>query len=193
MHSVTTSTILIALVLLVLIGWAVFVFNRLVRLRNQVRTAWADIDVQLLRRHDLVPQLVTAVQAYAGHERGLLEAVTALRTQALALNTPGNASPAQLGQVETALQSALSRLFALREAYPDLKASDNFMQLQRDLVEVEEHLQYARRFYNGAVRDLNDAVQRVPDLIVARSSGFAPAEFFQAGDEQRQAVKVQLP
>ncbi|HXH01391.1 MAG TPA: LemA family protein, partial [Xanthomonadaceae bacterium] len=97
------------------------------------------------------------------------------------------------GQVETALQSALGRLFALREAYPDLKASDNFMQLQRDLVEVEEHLQYARRFYNGAVRDLNDAVQRVPDLIVARSFGFAPAEFFQAGDEQRQAVKVQLP
>ena len=193
MDSVTTSTILIALVLLVLIGWAVFVFNRLVRLRNQVRTAWADIDVQLLRRHDLVPQLVTAVQAYAGHERGLLEAVTALRTQALALSTPDNASPAQLGQVETALQSALGRLFALREAYPDLKASGNFMQLQRDLVEVEEHLQYARRFYNGAVRDLNDAVQRVPDLVVARGFGFAPAEFFQAGDEQRQAVKVLLP
>lgn len=188
-----TSTILLAVVLLALLGWTVFAFNRLVRLRNQVRTAWADIDVQLLRRHDLVPQLVTAVQAYAGHERGLLEAVTALRTQALALTSPGNASPAQLGQVETSLQSALGRLFALREAYPDLKASENFMQLQRDLVEVEEHLQYARRFYNGAVRDLNDAVQRVPDLIVARSFGFAPAEFFQAGDEQRQAVKVQLP
>lgn len=174
-----------ALALLAL--WAVLAFNALVRLRNQVRTAWADIDVQLTRRHDLVPSLVAAVQAYADHESAALEAVTALRAQALAITTP-----ARLGDVETALEQAVARVIALQEAYPDLKASDNFAQLQRDLVEVEEQLQYARRFYNGAVRDLNDRIQRVPDLLVARSCGFREAEFFQAGDAHRTAVKVEL-
>ena len=183
----TTSLILIGLAAAMLVLWAIFAFNRLIRLRNQVRTAWADIDVQLIRRHDLVPQLVAAVQGYVGHERTLLEAVTALRTQAMALN-----SPAKLGEVESALEQLLGRLFVLQEAYPDLKASENFMQLQRDLVEVEEQLQYARRFYNGAVRDYNDAVQRVPDLVVARSFGFRDAEFFQTGGDERAAVKVEL-
>lgn len=182
-----TTSILIGMAAALLAAWAIFVFNRLVRLRNQVRTAWADIDVQLLRRHDLVPQLVAAVQGYAGHERTLLEAVTALRAQAMALT-----SPAKLGEVESALEQLLGRLFVLQEAYPDLKASENFMQLQRDLVEVEEQLQYARRFYNGAVRDYNDAVQRVPDLVVARSFGFRDAEFFQTGADERAAVKVEL-
>jgi LemA protein len=121
------------------------------------------------------------------HERALLEAVTALRSQAMTLK-----SPARLGEVESALEMAMGRLFALQEAYPDLKANQNFAQLQRDLVEVEEHLQYARRFYNGAVRDYNDAVQRVPDLVVARGFGFKDAEFFQTGDEQRAAVAVEL-
>jgi len=174
--------------LLALLLWAVLAFNRLVRLRNQVRTAWADIDVQLLRRHDLVPQLVSAVQAYAGHERAVLEAVTTLRAQALA-----QSSRPRLAQTEDALEQALGRLFALREAYPDLKASENFAQLQRDLVEVEEQLQYARRFYNGAVRDYNDATQRVPDLVVARLGGFAAEEFFESGDAQRAPVQVRLP
>ncbi len=183
----TSLTILIGLVAAMLVVWVIWAFNRLVRLRNQLRTAWADIDVQLIRRHDLVPQLVAAVQGYVGHERAVLEAVTALRTQALALK-----SPAKLGEVESALEQALGRLFALKEAYPDLKASENFAQLQRDLVEVEEHLQYARRFYNGAVRDYNDTVQRVPDLVVARSFGFDDAEFFQTGDDERAAVKVEL-
>lgn len=177
-----------AAVTLLLAGWAVYVFNRLVRLRNQMRGAWADIDVQLTRRHDLVPQLVTAVQAYAGHEKAVLAAVTELRAQALE-----QTSPARLGEVESALERALSRLFALQEAYPELKASDNFLQLQRDLVEVEEHLQYARRFYNGAVRDYNDAVQRVPDLAVARLFTFQGGEFYQARSEERSAVQVQLP
>ena len=168
--------------------WAVLAFNRLVRLRNQVRTAWADIDVQLMRRHDLVPQLVAAVRAYAGHERAALEAVTALRAEALA-----SPSRPRLAQLEDALEQAMGRLFALREAYPDLKASANFAQLQRDLVEVEEQLQYARRFYNGAVRDYNDATQRIPDLLVARLGGFAPEEFFEASAEQRAPVPVRLP
>jgi LemA protein len=170
-----------------LVAWGVFAFNRLVRLRNQVRTAWADIDVQLQRRHDLVPQLVAAVRGYAGHESALLEAVTALRAQAMAV-----ASPARLGALEQALEQAVGRLLLLREAYPDLKANQNFAQLQRELVEVEEQLQYARRFYNGAVRDLNDGVQRVPDLVVARAFGFGDAEFFQAAEGGRAAPVVEL-
>jgi len=172
---------------LALAAWAIFVFNRLVRLRNQTRTAWADIDVQLQRRHDLVPQLVAAVRGYAGHESATLQAVTELRAQALALRQPG-----QLEGVESALEQALTRLLALQEAYPDLKADANFSQLQRDLVETEEHLQYARRFYNGAVRDYSNAVQRVPDLLVARTAGFGAIEFFQAEADSRAAVKVEM-
>jgi LemA protein len=167
--------------------WFVFLYNRLVRLRNQVRTAWADIDVQLTRRHDLVPQLVSAVRGYASHEAAVLQAVTDLRSQAMALK-----SPTQLGEVETQLEQALSRILALKEAYPDLKASENFSQLQRDLVKVEETLQYARRFYNGAVRDYNVGVQRVPDVVLARAFGFSEAEFYQARDEERPNVQVQL-
>jgi len=181
-------TTVLLLIGLALAGWAVFTFNRLVRLRNQVRTAWADIDVQLARRHDLVPQLVAAVKGYAAHERAVLDSVTALRSQALA-----QTSPARLGEIETSLEQALGRLIVLQEAYPDLKASDNFAQLQRDLVEVEEQLQYARRFYNGAVRDSNTAIQRVPDLLIARIFRFAGAEFYQADDESRAPVPVALP
>ena len=178
---------ILVLIAAALLAWAVFAFNRLVRLRNQWRTAWADIDVQLQRRHDLVPQLVAAVQGYARHEGTLLEAVTALRARALGLQ-----GPKQLGEIEEALEQNLGRLLALREAYPDLEASANFMQLHQELVEVEEHLQYARRFYNGAVRDYNTAIQRVPDVLVARGFGFGEADFFQAGAEQRAAVKVEL-
>ena len=178
----------VALLLLAgLVAWAVLAYNRLVRLRTQWRTAWADIDVQLQRRHDLVPRLVSAVGAYAKHERATLDAVTELRARALATRTP-----AALGAVESELEQALGRLVAVVEAYPDLKASHNFLQLQRDLVEVEEHLQYARRFFNGAVRDYNTAIERVPDVLVARGFGFAPAEFFQAGAEEHAAVRVDL-
>lgn len=171
--------------LVLLIAWSVFSFNRLVRLRNQVLTAWSDIDVQLMRRHDLVPQLVAAVQGYARHERAVLQAVTELRARALSLK-----SPSQLGAVESELEQALGRLLALQEAYPKLKSSSNFAQLQRDLVLVEEHLQYARRFYNGAVRDYNDSVQRVPDLLIARGTGFGAAEFFQISNRERHAPVV---
>ena len=178
--------VLFAMLALLLV-WAVFAFNRLVRLRNQVRTAWADVDVQLIRRHDLVPSLVTAVKAYAGHEQAVLAVVTDLRGQAMAAQAPG-----KLGELESALQQGIGRLIALKEAYPDLKANQNFAQLQSDLVQVEEQLQYARRFYNGAVRDLNDTAQRIPDLLIAKSFGFANAEFFQANDSERAAVKVEL-
>jgi LemA protein len=168
------------------VAWAIWTFNKLVRLRNQTRTAWADIDVQLTRRHDLVPMLVESVKAYAGHEKALLENVAALRAQAMTLK-----SPQQLGQVESQLEQGLGRLFMLTEAYPDLKANQNFAQLQTELVEVEDHLQYARRFYNGAVRDLNDGIQKFPDSLIANSFGFAAAEFFRAGDDARAAPKVE--
>ena len=180
------DTVVVIIALLVL-AWGMFAYNRLVRLRNQVRTAWADIDVQLTRRHDLVPQLVAAVKGYANHEKVVLETVTTLRSRAVTLT-----SPAQLAEVESALEQAIGKLFALKEAYPDLKASENFMQLQRDLVEVEEHLQYARRFYNGAVRDFNDTAQRVPDVIVANAGNFRPMEFYQAREEERPAVRVEV-
>ena len=179
-------TVLAIFVIAVLV-WGAVSFNRLVSLRNQVRTAWADIDVQLRRRHDLVPQLVAAVKGYAGHERGVLTAVTELRAQAVALT-----SPAKLGEVEGALEKALTQLFALKESYPDLKANENFLKLQHDLVEVEDHLQYARRFYNGAVRDYNTTTQRFPDMLVAHAGGFTETEFFSAADEERGPVKVEL-
>ena len=177
----------VALIVLIVLGWAVVAYNRLVRLRNQVQTAWADIDVQLKRRHDLVPQLVGAVQGYAGHERGVLTAVTELRAQAVALT-----SPARLGEVEASLEKSLTQLFALKEAYPELKANENFLQLQRDLVQVEDNLQYARRFYNGAVRDFNTSTQRFPDMLVAHTGGFTEREFFSADEEDRPAIKVEL-
>ena len=180
-------TLFVVLALLALAVVALLLFNRLVRLRNLVRNAWADIDVQLQRRHDLVPQLVAAVKGYAGHEHALLAAVTELRARAMV-----NPEPARLGAIEGSLQSALGKLVLLAEAYPELKASDNFLQLQRDLVDVEDHLQYARRFYNGAVRDFNDATQRFPDLLVARGFGFEAAEFFETDDASRAAVDVEL-
>lgn len=167
--------------------WAMLSFNRLVRLRNMVRAGWADIDVQLMRRHDLVPMLVEAVRGYASHEKTTLDSVTALRGQAMKTE-----SPAKLAGIEHALGQGVGRLLLLREAYPELKSSENFLQLQRDLVDVEDHLQYARRFYNGAVRGLNDAVQKFPDLIVARSFGFNDAEFFEAGEGTHAAPKVEL-
>lgn len=175
------------LALVVLVGWAMLAFNRLVRLRNQVRTAWADIDVQLQRRHDLVPQLVAAVRGYASHEHALMESVTTLRAQAMA-----QSSPSQLGAIESALQAGVGRLVALVESYPDLKASANFLQLQHELVDVEDQLQYARRFYNGAVRDYDNGIQRLPDVVVANSFGFRGAEYFQAAESDRAAVRVEL-
>jgi len=178
-------TLLLLAVAVAVLLWGILSFNQFVHLRNQVRAAWADIDVQLRRRHDLVPNLVAVVQGYAAHEKATLELVTELRAQALSL-----ANPAQLGEVETRLEQGISRLIALQEAYPDLKASQNFAALQRDLVEVEDHLQYARRYYNGAVRDFNTLLERIPDLIIGRTFGFSREEFFQADAEERRAPEV---
>ncbi len=172
------------LALVVYIGW---MFNRLVRDRNQVHAAWGDVDVQLQRRHDLVPALVESVRGYAGHESQLFARVAAERTRARA--APGVAAR---GTAETTLGLDLSRLIALGEAYPDLKASSNFAQLSRELVDVEDALQHARRFYNGSVRDYNTHLQRFPDLFIARAFGFRAAEFFAAEDDAAPAPAVAL-
>lgn len=177
---------LILLAVVIVAGGAV-AFNSLVRLRNQVRTAWADIDVQLKLRHDLVPQLVAAVQGYKGYEQSVLTSVTELRSKAMATT-----SPARLGETEAALEKGLAQIIALKEAYPDLKANQSFLQLQRDLVGVEDNLQYARRFYNGAVRDYNTRIQRFPDMIVATTGGFTETEFFSADESDRAVVNVTL-
>ena len=158
---------------------AAVVFNDLVAARNQVRAAWSDIDVQLTRRHDLVPQLVAAVQGYASYERATLTTVTELRTRAVAA-----ASLADKAEAEGELGKQIDRILALQERYPDLKASESFLALQRELVEIEDHLQYARRFYNGAVRDLNTKIETFPALILARALAFKPAEFFRSGADQ---------
>lgn len=178
--------IALALGLVVLI-WAIWTYNRLVKKRNRVATAWGDIDVQLTRRHDLVPNLVSVVKRYAEHERDTLTSVTELRSQALATE-----SPARLGVIENELEALLSRLLVLREDYPDLKASDNFRQLSDQLVDVENHLQYARRYYNGSVRDLNTLIAQFPDLLIARLFKFEEAEFYTADSEQRVAPRVEI-
>jgi LemA protein len=173
----------VACVAIAIVLYLAITFNEFVAGRNQVRAAWADIDVQLQRRHDLVPQLAATVKGYAEHERATLDAVTALRTQAQA-----GKSVAERGRVEGELAAQVSRLLALQESYPDLKASANFLQLQRGLVEVEDHLQYARRFYNGAVRQYNTQIQHFPELLLAAPFGFRPQEYFQA--EEREAVRL---
>ena len=146
--------------LVLLLCWAVFAFNRLVRLRNQVRTAWADVDVQLLRRHDLVPSLVTAVKTYAGHEQAVLAAVTELRGQAMAAQAPG-----KLGELESALQQGIGRLIALKEAYPDLKANENFLDLQKQLEGTENRIAVARRDFIQAVQAYNTEIRTFPGRL----------------------------
>jgi len=178
--------IVLVLVLLVAV-WAAWIYNRLVMRRNRVATAWADIDVQLTRRHDLIPNLVRVVRHYAEHEGGTLTEVTQLRGAAVA-----EQRPARLGEIEGDIEKLLSKLLMLKENYPDLKADENFAQLSDKLVEVEDFLQYARRYYNGAVRDFNTQIGTFPDLIVARSFGFREAEFYQAEGSHRNAVVVEL-
>jgi LemA protein len=171
-----TAWIVIAVVA-ALVVYAVVVFNRLVRARNLVREGWSGIDVQLRRRSDLIPNLVETVRSYAAHERGLFEEVAEKRNLALsAVTVPGKDA------AERELQGSLGRLLALAEAYPDLKANQNFLKLQDQLAELEDQLQMARRYYNGAARDYNIAIQSVPDVLIARSTGFREEPFFQIDD-----------
>jgi LemA protein len=162
-------------VLAFLVVVAVFGYNRLVRLRNEVDTGWANIDVQLQRRTDLIPNLVEAVKGYAAHERGVFEEVTRARAALQQAAGPAAAAEADLG-----LTAALGRLFAVAEAYPELKASENFLRLQDDLTDTEDKISAARRYYNATVMYFNTAVQTFPWLLLARPFGFREREFFSA-------------
>lgn len=162
--------------------YVIVIYNRLVRDRNRVASAWSDIDVQLKRRHDLLPKLVDAVRQYASYERAALESITTLRTRSEQAVKVG-----EIGVIEQALGAGLGKLFALVESYPDLKADANFVDLQRNVSEVEQHIQYARRYYNGAVRALNVRVDSFPDLIVAKLFDYQKAEFFEIDEiEQKE-------
>ena len=163
----------------------VVLYNRLVRSRNRVSTAWSDIDVQLQRRHDLVPQLVKAVDAYARYERATLEAVTELRAEAMRV-----VDVEARGTAELALSEGVGRLLALAESYPDLKASENFLKLQGELVETENYLQFARRYYNGSVRDYNTLTETVPSNLVAGLFRFEPRAFFQKSSDEAANVPL---
>ena len=163
--------------------FALWAYNALVSKRNQVKEAWSDIDVQLKRRHNLVPNLVETVKGYATHEREAFESVTQARAQALGAQTPHDQA-----QAESGLTSTLKSLFAIAENYPDLKANANFLELQRELSDTEDKIQAARRFYNGNVRDFNTAVESVPTNIIANMFGFKTAEFFELDDEAARAV-----
>ncbi len=154
--------------------WGVVLYNRLVRDRNRVRTAWSDIDVQLKRRFDLIPKLVAAVDQYAAFERSTLTTLTELRSRTQQTDEIGARGP-----LEGAIGSGLRKLIALAEAYPELKADQSFLQLQNQLTEVENHIQYARRFYNGAVRNLNIRIESFPDLIIARLFHYTPYPLFE--------------
>jgi LemA protein len=172
-------------VIAVVLLYVVIVFNRLVRQRNVVREAWSGIDVQLKRRTDLVPALVETVKGYATHERTLLEEVTAKRAMSLDAQAAGNV--AQNAQATQQLGSAVGRLIAVAEAYPDLKANQNFLKLQEQLSEIEEQLQFARRYYNGAVRNLNISIQSFPELAIAKPLGFTEQPFFELDDRAQAA------
>src|SRR5215211_1585390 len=172
-------------VIVIIVLFAFAAYNRLVALSQRVGQAFADIDVQLKQRHDLIPNLVETVKGYAGHERGTLEAVVHARNAALTAS-----GPAQQAAAEGALSGALGRLMALSEAYPDLKANTNFQQLQAELSDVENKLAAARRFFNNAVSEYNASIEAFPAVLFARQMGFTAREFFDVGETQRQTLDV---
>jgi LemA protein len=173
----------------VIAAGVIAIYNGLVQLKVRGDNAWADIDVQLKRRHDLIPNVVEAVKGYAAHERQTLEAVVDARSRAVSVQGAG---PAARGQAEGELTSALRGLFALAESYPQLRAAENFSQLQTTLTQVEDAIQNARRYYNAVVRDLNTRIQQFPSNIVAGLFGFRTREFFQIPDAEAQAPEVKF-
>ena len=175
--STTTWIVLCAIALLVI--WVIILYNGLVAMRQRVNQAFADVDVQLKQRHDLVPNLVETVKGYASHERGTLEAVVQARNAAMTAQ-----GPAQMAQAENMLSGALRQLFALSEAYPDLKANQNFQQLQTELADLENKIAAARRFFNNAVQEYNTGIQQFPAVLLAGPTGFTQKEFFDLGTER---------
>jgi LemA protein len=157
---------------------AVFLYNRLIRSRNRVDNAWSDIDVQLQRRHDLIPNLVKAVDQYAKYEKATLEAVTELRAEAMRVTDVRDR-----GEAEEQLSTGVQKLIAVAENYPDLKANENFLNLQSELAETENYLQFARRYYNGSVRDFNTLTETVPSNLIAAAFDFSSRRFFQKASD----------
>ncbi len=182
----TWGWVLLAVVVLAVL-WAIFSFNRLVTLRNRAAEGWSQIDVQLRRRYDLIPNLVETVKGYASHERELFEEVAAARSAAM-----GATGVAQQASAENAITSGLGKLLAVVENYPDLKASENFLALQEELTGTESKIAYARQFYNEQVRLLNTRIQTFPSSVLANTFGFTPREFFQIDDPVRAPVQVDL-
>lgn len=176
----------ILLLIAILVLWGVLVFNSLVRMRQRVKEAWSDIDVQLKRRYDLIPNLVETVKGYAAHEREVLENVIKARSAAMNAHTVG-----EHGQAENILSGALKSLFALAEAYPNLRASENFAKLQDELSDTENKIQSARRFYNTNVMELNTKIEQFPANLIARNFGFVKKPFFELSlATERELVKV---
>ena len=174
--------VVIGLVMVMLL-WGIVIYNRLVRDKNRVLAAWSDIDVQLKRRYDLIPKLVDAVRQYAEYEQATLATLVELRNR-----SEHTDSVSEKGRLEGSLGGRLQRLLALAENYPDLKANQSFLALQQDLTDVETHIQYARRYYNGAVRNLNVRIDSVPDLVVARLFRFTPRDFFELDTAEERRV-----
>jgi LemA protein len=185
MSSTTIVIIVVLGVVFALMLWVAFIYNALVRGRNHCDEAWSGIDTELKRRYDLIPNLVSTVKGYAAHERETLERVTQARNAAVA----SQGSPASQAKDENVLVDSLKRLLAVVESYPDLKANQNFLKLQQELVNTEDRIQRARRFYNGNVRDYNNRVEVIPSALIARPFGFKEREFF----EIESAVERQAP
>lgn len=179
------TLIVIAVVVLVLVFWLIGIYNGLARARIRVKEAWSGIDVQLKRRSSLIPNLVETVKGYAAHEKEVLENVTRARAMLDRAATPGQAA-----QADNILTGALRSLFAVAEAYPDLKANQNFLELQRELTDTEDKIAYARQFYNSNVRVYNEKTATVPSSIVAGMFNFEPAEFYEAEEAAREDVRV---
>lgn len=171
----------------VLLLYGILVFNQLVRHRNRVENAWSGIDVQLKRRYDLIPNLIEAVKGYATHERELFEQVTQARTRAIEAGSVGDQA-----QAETEITRSLGRLLAVAEAYPQLRANENFLALQEELTSTESKIAFARQFYNDQVMRFNTLIEQFPSLIVARMGRFRQREFFEAEEDSRGAVAVDL-
>ena len=184
MSSISSTWIIIG-VLVVLVLWIIMIYNGLVAMRQRVNQSFADIDVQLKQRQDLIPNLVETVKGYASHERGTLEAVVQARNAAVTAQSGGVAAQAA---AENVLSGALRQLFALSEAYPDLKANQNFQQLQAELSDLENKIAAARRFFNNAVQEYNTGIQQFPAALFAASLGFQPRQFFDVGAEERKQL-----
>src|ERR1700693_3507953 len=179
--------IVVGIVVLILL-WLVFTYNGLIAARNRTQEAWSEIDVELKRRHDLIPNLVQTVQGYVGHERGTLEAVTNARAAAVAAGATGD--PAKIGAAENMLSQSVRSLFAVSEKYPDLKAITAFTNLQEQLTATEDKIEFSRRFYNGNVRDYNIKLQTLPTSLIAGALGFKAFGFFQADEGDRAVPQV---